>query len=104
MRGYMTAGLANDQLGYIIAPYEAYPDPVQHTFFSGEGDQLRPDPIDNDNYAFNVSMTLGERVICSLLRGAGELAGKGTAYREAYERCATFANDLAFEHGADTGF
>src|SRR3954452_15793610 len=25
LRGYMTAGLAGDQLGYLIAPFEAYP-------------------------------------------------------------------------------
>jgi hypothetical protein len=102
LRGYMTAGLANDQLGYIIAPFEAYPDPVRRTFFSERGDQVSP--IGNDNYAFNVSLTLGERVTCSLLRGAGEVFGKGTQYREAYERCNAFANDLAFDHGADTGF
>jgi hypothetical protein len=102
MRGYMTAGLANDQLGYIIAPFEAYPDPVRRTFFNSRGDEV--DPIGNDNYAFNVSLTLGERVTCSLLRGAGEAFGKGARYRDAYERCAAFANDLVYEHGADTTF
>jgi len=101
LRGYMTAGLANDQLGYIIAPLEAYPDPVRRTFFNDRGDQI--DPIGNDNYAFNVSLTLGERVTCSLLRGADELFGKSgsTAYRDSYDRCAAFANDLVFDHGAD---
>jgi hypothetical protein len=102
LRGYMTAGLANDQLGYIIAPVEAYPDPVRRTFFNSRGDQVQP--ISNDNYAFNVSLTLGERVTCSLLRGAGEAFGKGSAYRESYDRCGLFPNDLAFEHGADTTF
>jgi hypothetical protein len=102
MRGYMTAGLANDQLGYIIAPLEAYPDPVRRTFFNSRGDQVSP--IGNDNYAFNVSLTLGERVTCSLLRGAGELFGKGSQYRDAYDRCGAFPNDLVFDHGMDTTF
>ena len=33
-RGHMTAGLANDQLGYLIAPYEAYPEPIRRSFFN----------------------------------------------------------------------
>jgi hypothetical protein len=44
---------------------------------------------------------MGERVTCSLLRGAGDLFGRGSAPRDAYDRCATFANDLAFGPGAD---
>jgi hypothetical protein len=100
-RGYMTAGLANDQLGYLIAPYESYPEPIRRSFFNEAGDEVSP--IDNDNYFFNVSHTMGERVTCSLLRGAGEVLGKDLAYRDRYDRCATFANDLLFAHGADTG-
>ena len=65
-RGYMTAGLANDQLGYLIAPFEAYPEPIRRSFFNQRGDEVSP--IDNDNYFFNVSHTMGERVTCSLLR------------------------------------
>jgi hypothetical protein len=99
LRGYMTAGLADDQLGYLIAPYEAYPEPIRRTFFNQRGDEVSP--IDNDNYAFNVSPTIGDRVTCSLLRGAGELTGKGSAYRSAYDRCATFANDELAAPGAD---
>jgi hypothetical protein len=99
MRGYMTAGLADDQLGYLIAPFEAYPEPIRRTFFNQRGDEVSP--IDNDNYAFNVSPTIGERVTCSLLRGAGELAGKGTGYRSAYARCGLFPNDLTQPAGAD---
>jgi hypothetical protein len=98
-RGYMTAGLANDQLGYLIAPYEAYPEPIRRSFFNQRGDEV--DPISNDNYFFNVSHTMGDRVTCSLLRGAGEAFGKGLAYRQAYDRCVPFANDLAFGPGAD---
>jgi hypothetical protein len=100
-RGHMTAGLANDQLGYLIAPFEAYPEPIRRSFFNERGDEVSP--IDNDNYFFNVSHTMGERVTCSLLRGAGELFGKELAYRDSYNRCAAFPNDLLLAHGADTG-
>jgi hypothetical protein len=99
-RGYMTAGLANDQLGYLIAPYEAYPEPIRRSFFNQRGDEVSP--IDNDNYFFNVSHTMGDRVTCSLLRGAGETAGVGMTYRAAYDRCLPFVNDTLLEHGADT--
>ena len=115
LQGYMTAGLAGDQLGYLIAPFEAYPEPVKATFFdhdalngdtvvecaSSQGGNCRNpiDPIGNDNYAFNVSHTMGERVTCSLLRGAGDLFGG--APRSAYDRCALFANDAALPAGFD---
>jgi hypothetical protein len=100
LRGYMTAGLANDQLGYLIAPYEAYPEPIRRSFFNQQGDEVSP--IDNDNYFFNVSHTMGERVTCSLLRGAGDLFGGDP--RSQYDRCATFASDLVLPAGSDTGF
>jgi hypothetical protein len=102
VRGYLTAGLANDQLGYLIAPYESYPEPIRRSFFNQQGDEVSP--IDNDNYFFNVSHTMGERVTCSLLRGAGELFGRGSAPRDAYDRCAPFANDTALPPGEDTSF
>ncbi|MDX6413761.1 MAG: hypothetical protein QOH23_1171 [Gaiellaceae bacterium] len=98
MRGYMTAGLAGDQLGYLIAPYAAYPEPIRSTFLD-RGDQ--PSPLDNDNYAFNVSHTIGSRIECSLLRGAGDVFGKGMQYRDADGDCVPFANDLFFPAGAD---
>ena len=99
LRGYMTAGLANDQLGYLIAPYESYPEPIRRSFFNERGDEVSP--IDNDNFFFNVSPTIGERVTCSLLRGAGELFGGDP--RASYDRCASFPNDLGMPHGADVG-
>jgi hypothetical protein len=99
-RGHMTAGLAGDQLGYLIAPFEAYPEPVRRSFFNQRGDEVSP--IDNDNYFFNVSHTMGDRVTCSLLRGAGETAGLGMAYWSAYDRCPLFVNDAVLGHGADT--
>jgi hypothetical protein len=99
-RGHMTAGLANDQLGYLIAPFEAYPEPVRRSFFNQRGDEVSP--IDNDNYFFNVSHTMGDRVTCALLRGAGETSGLGLAYWQAYDRCPLFMNDVLLGHGADT--
>ena len=99
-RGHMTAGLAGDQLGYLIAPYQAYPEPIRRSFFNQEGDEVSP--IDNDNYFFNVSHTMGDRVTCSLLRGAGETGTAGLEYRSQYQPCALFANDLLKSHGADT--
>jgi hypothetical protein len=98
LRGYMTAGLANDQLGYLIAPFEAYSEPVKRSLLDNNN---MPSPIDNDNYFFNVSHTMGERVTCSLLRGAGEVFGKGTTPRDGYDRCSAFASDLAFAPGDD---
>jgi hypothetical protein len=97
LRGYMTAGLANDQLGYLIAPYEAYPEPIRRSFFHQRGDEVSP--IDNDNYFFNVSHTMGERVTCSLLRGAGDVMGAD--YRSADGDCAPFVNDTLQPDGAD---
>jgi hypothetical protein len=102
--GFMTAGLANDQLGYIIYPYQSYPEPILATFIS-RGDQLpAPDPIGNDNYAFNVSKTLGARVTCSLLRGAGEVLGQGSKFRDADLECLQFPNDTVFPEGEDVRF
>jgi hypothetical protein len=89
----MTAGLANDQLGYLIAPVEAYPEPVVFTAAA----------LANDNYAFNPSHTIGERVTCSLLRGAGAVFTKGSAPRDSNPRCNAFANDTMKDAGSDTG-
>jgi hypothetical protein len=92
IKGFMTAGLSNDQLGYIIANMpEAYP---QVLLRGAQG---------NDNILFNMSQTLGERLTCSLLRGAGEVTSKGSTYRDANPRCTAFANDLAWGEGADVG-
>jgi len=100
-QGYLTAGLAGDQLGYLIAPYRAYPEPIRRSLFNERGDQISP--LDNDNYFFNVSPTMGSRVRCSLLRGAGEVFGRGLTSRERDDDCWLFANDLEPEHGANRG-
>jgi hypothetical protein len=90
LQGFMTAGLSNDQLGYIIAPVpDAYPWVLVR---GAQG---------NDNILFNASQTLGERLTCSLLRGAGEVLGKGNAYWQSSPKCAAFATDQAFGEGAD---
>jgi hypothetical protein len=98
--GHMTAGLAGDQLGYLIAPFEAYPEPIRRSFFNERGDEVSP--IDNDNYFFNVSHTMGDRVTCSLLRGASELFDRGVKYQDQYDRCPLFTNDAVTAHGEDT--
>jgi hypothetical protein len=59
-------------------------------------------PIDNDNYFFNVSHTMGERVTCSLLRGAGEIFGQGLGYWQQYDRCPLFTDDAVVPDGTDT--
>ncbi len=116
MRGYLSIGTAGDFLGYIVAPFEAYPEPIRRSLLSGgpppAGDTCSgvpspvgcPNPIGNDNYFFNQSHTLGERLICSLLRGAGEVTGKGSTYRDARSRCALFPNDVALPADADTTY
>ena len=45
---------------------------------------------------------MGERVTCSLLRGAGEVFGTGLDYWSQYERCPLFTNDACSRHGEDT--
>ena len=90
VKGFMTAGLSNDQLGYIIAPTpEAYP------YVLVRGAQ------GNDNILFNVSQTLGERLECSLLRGAGEVTDQGNSYWLGDPKCPAFANDEVQPEGAD---
>jgi hypothetical protein len=92
IKGFMTAGLSNDQLGYIIANL---PDSYPQVLIRGAQG--------NDNILFNMSQTLGERLTCSLLRGAGEVTGNGSTYRDSDQKCTAFANDLVWPQGADTG-
>ena len=93
IKGFMTAGLSNDQLGYIIANL---PDSYPQVLIRGAGG--------NDNILFNMSQTLGERLTCSLLRGAGDVTGKGSTYRDSDQKCTAFPNDLIWAEGADTTF
>ena len=123
-RGHINLGTAGDFLGYIVAPFEAYPEPVRRGFFDGEAPPVGnpdctggaspvaipspigcPSPIDNDNYFFNASHTMGERLTCSLLRGAGEvMKNDAQAYWSTYARCPLFANDFAAPTDLDTTF
>lgn len=56
MKGF-TFGLANDQLGYLIAPESGYPDVAA----AAPG---------NDNALFNVSPRIGDHVACTVLEAA----------------------------------
>jgi hypothetical protein len=90
MLGYLSIGTAGDFLGYLIAPVGAYPDVLRHTLTG------------NDNALFNVSPTIGAHVSCSLLRGAGDVLGRGLHYWRAQPSCAVYGADLAAGRDADT--
>jgi hypothetical protein len=115
--GYINVGTAGDFLGYIVAPVTAYPEPIRRSLFDGEAPPTGgncsgvpspvgcPDPVGNDNYFFNVSHTFGARLTCTLLRGAGEVMGKGKdAYWSQAPTCAAYANDFALPRDFDTTF
>ena len=55
-------GLANDQLGYLIAPQEGYAKVRQGFLDTG-----------NDNALFNVNPLIGDHVMCTLLKSAREI-------------------------------
>ncbi len=69
-------GLANDQLGYLIAPEEGYPDILDAA-------------PENDNAVFNVSPKIGDHIQCALLSAAGDI-GFTVVPDEA--RCAQYAD------------
>jgi hypothetical protein len=50
-------GLANDQLGYLIAPQEGY-------------EQVAAAAPDNDNALFNLNPAIGDHVMCTLFKAA----------------------------------
>jgi hypothetical protein len=67
-------GLANDQLGYLIAPESGYP-------------QILAAAPDNDNALFNVGARLGDHVACTALaasRAIGFTVGDDPAYCAPY--------------------
>lgn len=68
-------GLANDQLGYLIAPAEGYA-------------QVAAAYPDNDNALFNVSPALGDHVMCTLFKAARRI---GFALPNDPEKCAPYA-------------
>jgi len=92
--GYINIGTAGDFLGYIIEPLGAYPNVVLATIEDG-----------SDNLLFNDSQTLGERLTCSLLRGAGDtFAANAQLYWQTRSTCALFASDYALPPAFDTTF
>ena len=70
-------GLANDQLGYLIAPEEGYPD-------------ILAAAPDNDNAVFNVSPEIGDHIQCALLAAAEEI---GFVVTPDESRCARYADE-----------
>jgi hypothetical protein len=77
-------GLANDQLGYLIAPEEGYPQ-VLAAAAGG-----------NDNALFNVSPGMGDHVMCTLFKGVRAIDFSMPADPE---KCTTWAaedNTLPF--------
>ncbi|MHB8512240.1 MAG: hypothetical protein ACYDCC_08650 [Actinomycetota bacterium] len=87
-------GLANDQLGYLIAPTpQGYPEPVRRSLLSGDPHDPTtwgPDPIGNDNFFFNVSPTIGDHVMCTMIKGAKQLGFTG----EAPAKCAPWMHEV----------
>jgi hypothetical protein len=57
---HIPLGLANDQLGYLIAPAEAWP-------------MVAAEVAVNDNSIFNVSQTIGDHVMCASIANAGRI-------------------------------
>ena len=74
MKGF-TLGLANDQLGYLIAPESGYP-------------QIAAAAPDNDNALFNVSPKIGDHVGCVVLAAARSI---GVAVGVDPVECARYA-------------
>jgi hypothetical protein len=70
-------GLANDQLGYLIAPEEGYPD-------------ILAAAPDNDNAVFNVSPRIGDHIQCALLIAADDI---GFTVMPDEARCAPYADE-----------
>ena len=78
-REVVTLGLANDQLGYLIAPAAAYP-------------VITAQVAVNDNTIFNVSPTIGDHVMCADIALALETGFDGASPPE----CAPYdAQDAA---------
>lgn len=70
-------GLANDQLGYLIAPQEGYP-------------QVKAASPDNDNAIFNLSPSIGDHVMCTLFKAVRQLS---FAMPLDPDKCATWSGE-----------
>jgi hypothetical protein len=82
MRGYLSIGTAGDFLGYLVAPANAYPG------------VLRAAASGNDNFLFNASFTIGSRVECSLIAGAGRVLDLGDNSWKRDPSCLPYQADL----------
>ena len=97
--GHVSIGTAGDFLGYIIGPFEAFPEPIKQTVLDDQGN---PSPVNSDNFAFNAGIDFGERLTCAQLRGAGDvMAHDSDIYWNTYARCLLFPTDHALPEGAD---
>jgi hypothetical protein len=118
-QGYFSIGTAGDFLGYIIYPFEAYPEPIRRSILSGgpppnSSDDCGggavspagcPNPIGNDNFFFNVSQTMGQRLVCAELRGLNDNFGANSVDVNAVEpRCQAFEQDANLPAGWETQF
>jgi hypothetical protein len=72
--------LADDQLGYLIAPAEGVPAAAEQTALTG-----------NDNFLFNVAATIGDHVMCTAISLALDLGFPGDALHD--PRCAAWAGE-----------
>lgn len=70
-------GLANDQLGYLIAPQEGFP-------------QIAAAAPDNDNALFNVSSAIGDHVMCDLFKAARRI---GLTLPADPDKCAPYVQE-----------
>jgi len=70
-------GLANDQLGYLIAPEEGYP-------------QVLAASPGNDNALFNVSPKIGDHTTCTLFKGISAI---NFAMPTPPDKCAAWADE-----------
>ena len=72
--------LADDQLGYLIAPAEGIPAAAENAALTG-----------NDNFLFNVAPTIGDHVMCTAIDLALDLGFAGNAPSD--PRCAAWAGE-----------
>jgi len=77
---HFLASLADDQLGYLIAPTEGVPAAAEQTALTG-----------NDNFLFNVAAMIGDHVMCTATSLALDLGFPGDALHD--PRCAAWAGE-----------
>jgi hypothetical protein len=78
-REHFMFGLANDQLGYLIAPEEGYP-------------QVAAAAPDNDNALFNVGARVGDHIQCALIEAAHQIDTKNPP-PSTLARCAPYEGE-----------